>query len=301
MGGLGLRAPAKINWSLEVLGRRADGFHEVDTVLQTVSLADELWFAPRPQPRCRIRCSAPAVPVGPANLIHKAWRALRRARPGRVAGLRVRLIKRIPVGAGLGGGSADAAATLRAINRLYRLGMSRVELATIAAEIGADVPFFLFGGVARCGGRGERVRLLPTALPHIPLVIVYPGFVSSTAEAYPRLQSGDWRNRAVGDRVERALRAGNAAALRRFAGNVFDRRLAEHDRRYAVIKTAMETAGLIRPRLCGSGSACYGWARDAAHGRRAAVALTRGPWRAFAVRTLRGGLRRLAGAERHRA
>ena len=148
---------AKINLTLEILGKRADGYHEVRTVMQTVGLADRLEVSAAAD--LSFTCSDPALAT-PDNLVYRAARLLQ-ADYGARAGAALRLEKRIPVAAGMGGGSSDAAATIVALNRLWNLQLSPTEQRRLAAALGSDVPFFLTGGTALATGRGERITPLP--------------------------------------------------------------------------------------------------------------------------------------------
>ena len=163
-----VRAYAKINVVLEVLGRRADGYHEICTILQAIGLFDELVCAPAAE----LTLEAPPLPDAAPNLVLRAAEALQEA-TGCQAGAAITLHKQIPVAAGLGGGSADAAATLVALNALWKLYLERDELARIAATLGTDVPFFLLGGTALATGRGEQLEALPDPLPRW-LVLLLP-------------------------------------------------------------------------------------------------------------------------------
>jgi 4-diphosphocytidyl-2-C-methyl-D-erythritol kinase len=179
-----VRAYAKINLDLRVLGTRPDGFHELRTVFQSISLHDTVACIPREGPFA-IECSAAGVPLDRSNLIWRAaealWRALRRSGPIRDVG--VRLEKRIPLQAGLGGGSADAAAALVGLARTWSVPLRPAQLTDVAATLGADVPFFLAGGTALGLGRGDEVYPLAD-LPRHWIVVLVPGFGVSTSEAY---------------------------------------------------------------------------------------------------------------------
>ncbi|MHB8086129.1 MAG: 4-(cytidine 5'-diphospho)-2-C-methyl-D-erythritol kinase [Dehalococcoidia bacterium] len=153
---LTVRAPAKINLVLEVVGKRSDGYHEIKSIVQAVSLFDVLSF--EKNERLEIGCNVPAL-QSPDNLVVKAAEALRE-KTGYEGGARIRLEKIIPMDSGLGGGSSDGAAALAGLNKLWSLGLSQKELAEIAADIGSDVPFFIYGGTCRTEGRGERVTPL---------------------------------------------------------------------------------------------------------------------------------------------
>lgn len=182
-----IEAPAKVNLWLRVLGRLPDGYHRIDTLMVPVTLYDEVWIDRRSAGgKLEVIADDPAVPSGPANLAYRAAAALLRRGGGRER-IRIRIRKRIPVGAGLGGGSSDAAAALRGVNRLLGLNLSRRELAEIGAEIGADVPFFVYGRPARARGKGERIEVL-RSFPKLWIVIVYPRFAVSSGWAYRRLE-----------------------------------------------------------------------------------------------------------------
>ncbi len=183
---LKIKAPAKINLFLNILRKRPDGYHDLYSVLQMVGLYDELIFEEVPQGMTLVSSSGD-LPMDDRNLVIRATRSLARA-TGIKSGVRVILKKNIPIGAGLGGGSSDAAATLMALNRLWRLGFSRDDLAKIGQDLGSDVPFFLHGPTAFVSGRGEKV--VPCVL-NIDrwLVIINPGFEVSTRWVYEQFSS----------------------------------------------------------------------------------------------------------------
>ncbi|HTO89327.1 MAG TPA: 4-(cytidine 5'-diphospho)-2-C-methyl-D-erythritol kinase [Thermoanaerobaculia bacterium] len=173
-------APAKINRELRVGPRRADGFHEIRSRLVTIDLSDEIEV--QSAARLDLTCDLPGLSVGPSNLVARAAMALAE-RLGLEPLVRLRLSKRIPVGAGLGGGSSDAAVTLRLLSRLWGRTVPDADLASIAAELGSDVAFFLFGGEADVGGRGESVSLREDG-PRESLILIVPPFSISTAAVY---------------------------------------------------------------------------------------------------------------------
>ncbi len=184
-----VKAYAKINLYLQVRSKRTDGYHEIETLMQAIGLYDELVLTKAVR-GISISCSDKRLPVGPANLVYRAAQAMRQAalnRGRKIAGIRIHLKKNIPVGAGLGGGSSDAASTLKALNRLWRVGLSPVELAGIGSQLGSDVPFFIYGGSAVARGRGEK--LCPVkGLPGRRLVLIKPPFGVSTRWAYENLK-----------------------------------------------------------------------------------------------------------------
>ena len=180
-------APAKINLSLKILGRRNDGFHEIDTLIAPISLYDEIRIDKgRLGKGIEFRCDNPSVPQGGDNLAVRAAKAFFEAAKIDPA-VSIELKKKIPHGAGLGGGSSDAASVLLALNKLFDVKLSREALAEMAAPIGSDVPFFIFQSAARCEGRGEIVT--PVKLQRqFSILLLKPAFAVSTAWAYSRWQ-----------------------------------------------------------------------------------------------------------------
>jgi len=175
---------AKINWTLEVLGRRTDGYHELRTLLQTVSLADSLSFE-RADDGINLICDAPGVPLDETNLVVRAARLLKEA-TGFKGGVRIGLDKRIPIGAGLGGGSSNAAMTLLALQHLWGVELAPGELFRLGARLGADVPAFFLGGTCVGIGRGDEVYPLPDIVFE-DMLLVKPDFGVSTREVYSSL------------------------------------------------------------------------------------------------------------------
>ncbi len=195
MNEVSVRSPAKINLFLEVIGRRPDGFHEIETVMLQIGLYDEVRLERR-QAGITLSVEGAALPLGEENLACRAARLLLDEAGG--GGLSISLRKRIPVGGGLGGGSSNAAAVLAGMNRLYDLGHSAGELRALAARLGSDVPFFLGSGLALATGRGEVLRPLRPWAEHW-VVIANPGVAISTAWAYREASSKltEWGGRAT--------------------------------------------------------------------------------------------------------
>ncbi len=211
-------AYAKLNLTLEALGRRDDGYHDVVSVIQTVDLHDTLTF--ERADGLELTCDVPEL-AGCGNLALRAARLLRE-HTGVSDGARIAITKRIPVAAGLGGGSSDAAATLVALNRLWRLGLSTGELSALAARLGSDVPFLLRGGTAMVSGRGERVDQLPPADLEW-FVIACPGIQvpDKTASLYGRLGPSNFTRGALTRRLAARIRGGGDVPPQ-FLFNVFD-------------------------------------------------------------------------------
>src|ERR687883_1177363 len=204
-GRIVVRAPAKINLTLDVLGRRPDGYHALRSVMQTLDLHDTLEL--RPAPVIRFACDAPAL-AGEDNLVPRAARLLRTA-TGYGGGVDVTLHKRLPVDAGLGGGSSDAAATLMALNQRWGLALGRERLAELGAALGSDVPFFFYAPLALVSGRGEVVEALPPA-PPASVVLLQPPCGLSTARVFAALPPTHYGDGSGTERLLAALQAGLA-------------------------------------------------------------------------------------------
>jgi 4-diphosphocytidyl-2-C-methyl-D-erythritol kinase len=213
-----LSAACKINLALEVLGRRDDGYHEIATVMQAVDLSDRLVL--EDADILELRTTAPDVPTDGTNLALKAAMTFREM-AGVSRGARITLDKRIPVAAGLGGGSTDAAAVLVGLNRLWGLGWSTPRLAEAAVKLGMDVPFFLHGGAALATGRGERLE--PLACSAMSLVLVNPRVAASTAEIYGGVVAGMYSDGALARGMATALRSRQPGRVAATLGNTLER------------------------------------------------------------------------------
>ena len=213
MSALSLRAPAKTNLFLEVTRRRPDGFHELDTVFLELELADELTLQAAPGPTLRLEIEGdPGLSSGPENLVIRAGEALKRAAGRADLGASLTLRKRIPQGGGLGGGSSDAAAALRGLDRLWGLGLAPRRLAELAAELGSDVAFFLAGGLQRGRGRGEVLDPLPLP-PPLWMVLVFPEFPCPTPAVYRALGPHLSSTPRAPQRLLKALSSGSPQAV----------------------------------------------------------------------------------------
>ena len=277
------RAHAKVNLDLRVLGVRPDGFHELRTVFQAIELHDTLVCSDAPGP-FTLKCRNPGVPLDDTNLVWKAaaalWTALGRA--GGIRDAMVHIEKKIPVESGLGGGSADAAAALMALGRLWG-GAPITLLREVGATIGADVPFFLSGGTALGLGRGEEIYPLVDLPPHF-VVIVRPPFGVSTAEAY------SWydEDRTAGYRENRELQQLPVPWPSRAAQMVNDLEppVLRRHQEIAGLKTQLRELGANAAAMSGSGSAVFGLFRSRAAAERAVKPLSKNGARALVTRTL---------------
>jgi 4-diphosphocytidyl-2-C-methyl-D-erythritol kinase len=279
-----VRTPAKVNLALEILGKRPDGYHEISTVLQAIDLFDRLTMEEAED--LSLVTTDPALPVDDANLVIRAARALGAA-AGVRRGARIALDKRIPVAAGLGGGSSDAAATLVALNRLWGLRWSVGRLTELAVGLGMDVPFFLGRGRALGTGRGERLEPLP-ADGGYALVLANPNFPLSTRESYARVPAG-WQAEAKGTRaVMAALRIRSAAELGTALTNHLEDVVAPAVPAIGQMKAALLAAGALGAAMSGSGPTVFGVARSLDHARQIRRRVNRAGWSCWAVRTLSG-------------
>lgn len=278
--GLEVWAPAKLNLFLEVLGKRADGFHEIETLMVPIDWYDTLSFAAEADGSIELtvedRRDRPGggtvlepLPVGPSNLAVRAVERLRQA-AGVGMGARMHLVKRIPLGAGLGGGSADAAAALRAAHQVWGLSWAREELAALAAELGSDVPFFLSEGAAVCRGRGDQIEHLRGIEP-MHVVVAHPGEGLSTGAVYAACHPAS-APRPLGPLIE-ALRRGAWGQAARWMHNALAAPAAGLST--AVRRWAEEFGrlGAVAWGMSGSGTSFFAVARHQGEARRMAGSL----------------------------
>ncbi|HEX5069895.1 MAG TPA: 4-(cytidine 5'-diphospho)-2-C-methyl-D-erythritol kinase [Vicinamibacterales bacterium] len=283
---LTLRTPAKINLTLRIGQRRPDGFHDVETVLQSIGLSDTLTFRPTAGP-FRVTTSGRDVPADRSNLIWRAAMALWSAagRDGEPHGARVTLRKLIPVAAGLGGGSANAAGALVGLNRTWALGVSRVDLLRLAATLGSDVPFFLTGGTAVGLGRGDRILPL-RPIRRLGVVVIKPAFGVSTADAYRWLDEDRGRGIVDCDESPSGFNVGWPSPL--ILVNDLEAPVARrHSGIVQAVRAALE-AGALAAAMTGSGSAVFGLFAPAS-APAAARRLRRSGWVVHATTTLSAG------------
>ncbi len=252
-----LKSYAKVNYTLDILSPRPDGYHNVATVMQTISLADTLTLTRRDTPGIALECDAPGIPSDSTNLAYRAVE-LALAESGRTDGIHLRLDKSIPSQAGLGGGSSNAAYALLGVNSLLNLGMDQPALAGLAANLGADVTFFLTGGTATARGRGESITALPDG-PPLWLVVVKPDMNISTAWAYIALDADPNRQSARATRrMEAALQTGKADRVISRMTNDFEQAIFAERLPIMLLYDDLVMSRCRAARLCGSGSAMFG-------------------------------------------
>jgi 4-diphosphocytidyl-2-C-methyl-D-erythritol kinase len=273
-----LLAPAKINLCLSVLGKRPDGYHEVEMLMQMVGLYDEVTVSTAPS-GIAVTCDSTAVPGGEANIAWKAAAAMLE-QAGSRNGLSVSIRKRIPVAAGLGGGSSDAAAVLAAGNALLGAGLDQAGLARIGTGLGMDVPFFFYGPLALARGRGELLTSLPP-LPKFWVLLVNPGFETSTA----------WVYKNVNLRLTRKVDCTKIAGLsvRNIAHQLHNDLESVTAEAHPVIKKIegmLVERGALGARMSGSGPTIFGIFEDEQECRAAADSMSGEGWRMFPVEAL---------------
>jgi len=274
-----IKAPAKINWRLKIIGRRPDGYHELCGLMQSISLADTIYLSASRHDSCRISTGPDIRPKD--NLAYKAWLLLKRELSLDCC-LKIVIEKRIPLGSGLGGGSADAAAVLKGANDLFKLGLSREKLSCLSLSLGADIPFCLLGGLAKVEGIGERLIPLPPA-PPLYLLLVNPGFGVSTARVFEHYAQSSFRFAAKQAEQEAcaklaaALKLGDIPAIR----TLLDNDLAASARLlYPTIAKLEQRLGALglTPLVSGSGGTVFALMESAAALSEAKQVLADLPW-----------------------
>lgn len=281
-----VRAPAKLNLILDVFGRRGDGFHSVETLMVPVRLEDTVSLTPLYPEECssstdirlRVEIAAPlntgpvsgAIPLGRENLVVRALKLLQ-SRSGCNLGAQVELIKRIPTAAGLGGASSDAAAALRLANRAWGIQWPNSKLAELGAEIGSDVPFFLYHRAAVCRGRGEQIERLPP-IARLDVVIVKPPVEFSTADVYRAFDELPGASKQQFETLPASLSLGPKLLAHRMR-NSLQRAASTLSPWVERLRMAFAELDFLGHQLTGSGSAYFGICRHAQHARRLATIL----------------------------
>lgn len=250
------KAPAKINLLLDVLRKREDGYHEVEMVMTMVDLADRLELEELPGDRIVLSSQAGFIPTGEKNLAFQAARLIKeRYRVSK--GVYMRLDKRIPVAAGLAGGSSDAAAALRGLNRLWGLGLSMRELEALGAELGSDVPFCVRGGTAVARGRGEALESIP-APPQCWVILAKPPINVSTSDVYGALKANELAEHPSLENMLRAIRSSSFAGVCEAMGNVLETVTLSRYPEVRQIKECMMKLGADGVLMSGSGPTVFG-------------------------------------------
>lgn len=247
---------AKVNLTLDVLGKREDGYHDIKSIMQTISLRDDIEIDVGTGKPWNLLCDKEHIPTDESNLAWKAAKLFFDTIGKDPDGLEIRIVKRIPVQAGLGGGSADAAAVLRALNRHYGSPLSLPALAELGAQIGSDVPFCVLCGTAVVEGKGDRLRKLPD-MPDCIFVVCKPEFSVSTPELYAKIDEKAIATRPNHQAVESAILAGDLLGVVNNVCNVFDPIVTEEHMELNYIKSIMNSYDGVGMQMTGSGSAVY--------------------------------------------
>lgn len=248
---------AKVNLTLDVLGKREDGYHDLCSVMQAISLHDDITLELNTGEPWQMFCDADGVPCDSRNLAWKAARVFFDAIGWAPDGISIRIHKQIPSQAGLGGGSADAAAVLRMLNEWKNVPLSTQELCALGAKVGSDVPFCVLGGTALAEGRGERLTRLPDA-PQMYFAVYKPNAAFSTPELFAKLDAVTITKRPDTAAMCQALRCGDKAAVGACLCNVFEQAVADSFPELAEIKSVMLNSGALGAQMTGSGSAVFG-------------------------------------------
>ena len=249
-------AYAKLNLTLDVLDKREDGYHDIKSVMQTVSIRDDIEIDVGTGEEWTLSCDREGVPCDSRNLAWKAAKLYCEKMGKDPDGLAIRITKRIPMEAGMAGGSADAAAVLRALNDHYGNPLSILALAELGAEVGSDVPFCVLRGTAMAEGRGERLRKLPD-MPDCFIVVCKPEFSSSTPELYHKIDESVIGKRPDHQAMESALLAGDLQKIAQNLYNVFDPLVTQEHLELNYIKSIFNSYGSIGQQMTGSGSAVF--------------------------------------------
>ena len=247
---------AKINLTLDVLGKREDGYHDLKSVMQTVSIRDDIEIDLETEKPWMLICDKDDIPTDERNLAWKAAKLFFETTKKDPNGIEIRITKRIPSQAGMGGGSADAAAVLRALNTHYNAPFSILALAELGGQIGSDVPFCVLGGTAMVEGRGERLRKLPD-MPDCFMVVCKPDFSCSTAELYAELDKAEIAKHPDNKAMESALYAGDLGKISENIWNVFDPIVTKKHLELNYIKSICNSYGAVAQQMTGSGSAVF--------------------------------------------
>ena len=248
---------AKINLTLDVIGKRSDGYHDLKSVMQTISIRDDIEIDVETGKEWTLSCTDETIPCNEKNLAWKAAKVFFEAAKIDPKGIAIRITKRIPKEAGLGGGSADAGAVLRALNKHYGNPFSILALAEIGAQVGSDVPFCTLCGTAMVEGRGERLRKLPD-MPDCVIVVCKPSFSVSTPELYKKLDETEIAKHPDNYAMESALLSGDLGKVAENLYNVFDPVVTADNLELNYIKSIFNSYGSVGQIMTGSGSAVFG-------------------------------------------
>lgn len=270
MNKITIKARAKINLTLDILRKRPDGFHEVEMVMQTLELHDNVTLEEKSD-GIEVVTDHPLLTAGESNIAYKAADLLiRQFKLNK--GVKIKIDKQIPVAAGLAGGSADAAAVLTGLNRLWNLGLSFDELAQLGSQIGSDVPFCIKGGTAVAKGRGEIITPLPAA-PEIWMVLAKPPIEVSTAEVYKHFRIDASVSTSRAEATIKAIKAADIEGITENLGNALESVTLNRYPVVSQLKSAMQALGIKKPLMSGSGPSVFGFTGNPSVAQEAALHL----------------------------
>nr|WP_246147293.1 4-(cytidine 5'-diphospho)-2-C-methyl-D-erythritol kinase [Aneurinibacillus danicus] len=250
-----VKAPAKINLTLDVLAKRPDGYHEIEMVMTTIDLADRLTIYRRSEDKITLDCTVSYLPLDQRNHVYQAARLVKE-RYGVTEGVHIHIDKQIPIAAGLAGGSSDAAATIKGLNRLWNLGMSVEEMAELGSQVGSDVSFCVYGGTALARGRGEKIERIPTP-PPCWVILAKPPIGVSTSEVYGALRIDDLNEGRKSAEMVEAIRQGDFAGVCRALGNHLESVTLDMHPQVRQIKERMLRFGADGVLMSGSGPTVF--------------------------------------------
>ena len=267
MSKIRVRAHAKINLYLDVVGKRDDGYHKLETVFHSIGLHDDVIIRRRAEKGITVHCEHPGVPCDSRNIAYRAAQCISAA-VGGIGGLAIDIHKRIPVAAGLAGGSANAAAVLHGINKLWALGFTQDALMRLGAQLGADVPFCLHGGAALGQGIGDRLTSLP-ALPEVPLLLLNPGIDISTATVFKNLNFCLTTEKKEGIIIKAHVEKRDIVGIGKNLYNLLEVPVFSKHPEIAALKTQLTTqAGCYGALMSGSGATVFALMQDTAAAQR---------------------------------
>lgn len=282
-----LRSHAKINLSIQLLGRRSDGYHEIVTLMETVDLADDVQITTQ-ETGTTVTCTDPAIPTDRRNLVTKAADLVRKRYGLGDQGVRINIVKRIPVAAGLAGGSGNAAMTLHGLNKIWALELQKESLMRLAADLGSDVPFCLYGGAAVASGRGEKVEWLKESGPR-HYVLVSPPLAVSSEWAYGRWKLGLTKDVQGINLISSVMQTGDAEKLATCLRNDLEPGVRAAFPEVRRARRLLEDAGLEGILMSGSGPTVFGLVPDRSTAERIKSDLQKkveSSWRVFAVSSI---------------
>lgn len=279
------KAYGKINLTLDILGKRADGYHEILTLFQGISLCDEVCLEKEEGEGIVLTSDLPGLGTGPENLAYRAAQLLKENFP-QVCGVKIHLTKRIPLAAGLAGGSTDAAAVLLGLNRLYKLNLSREELVGLGARLGSDVPFCLYPLTAVGEGRGERLRTC-CSCPELWLVLLKPPFSVSTKEVYTNLSQVQIRKRPNLDKVLQGIQAGDRQLIYSHLDNVLEYSTFALYPQLKIWAQEIAELGVEKVMMAGSGPSLLAFMASKKEADKLTSSLVKSGWSVEVVRTIK--------------